>query len=73
MLEQYHKNAPPEKTNLLTVEALRHWRPGQPLPRDCAPDPHAALERHAAAHAMDEQRRRFNDRRPTRPADRRVA
>ncbi len=73
MLEQYHTTVPLEKTNLPTVEARRLWKPGEPIPRDCAPDPHEALERHAAAHAMDEQRRRFNGRRQTRPADRRAA
>ncbi len=29
MLEQYHTKVPLEKTNFLTVEALRHWRPGE--------------------------------------------
>ena len=53
-----------------------HWSPGQPLPaRAAGVEPNAleALRRHAAAHEMDEQRRRFNDRRQPRPADRRVA
>ncbi len=51
----------------------RHWSPGEPIPTTYDPDPWAALERHAAAHEMDEQRRRFNGRRQTRPADRRAA
>jgi len=50
-----------------------HWSPGQPIPKGYAPNPHEALERHAAAHEMEEQRRRFNGRRPTRPADRKEA
>jgi len=73
MLEQYHTKAPLEKTNLLTVEALHRWRPGEPIPKDFDPDPHEALERHAAAAEMEEQRRRFNGRRQTRTADRRAA
>jgi hypothetical protein len=31
MLRQYHTTLPLEKTNLPTVEALRLWRPGQPI------------------------------------------
>ncbi len=30
-MSTYHETAQPEKTNLLTVEALRLWRPGQPI------------------------------------------
>ncbi len=72
-MSTYHEPAQTEKTNLLPVEALRHWRPGQPIPKDFDPDPWAALARNAAAHEMEEQRRRFNDRRQPRPADRRAA
>ncbi len=75
-MSTYHETAPPEKTNLLTVEALRRWRPGEPVPpRNSGVEPDAldALRRNAAAHEMDEQRRRFNDRRQPRPADRRAA
>ena len=54
-------------------ESARHWRPGEPIPKDFDPDPHEALRRHAAAHEMEEQRRHFNDRRQPRPADRRAA
>jgi len=49
MLEQYHKKVSPEKTNLPTVEALHHWRAGEPIPK-YAPNPHEALRRHAEAH-----------------------
>ena len=52
------------------------WTPGQSVPpRNSGVEPNAleALERHAAAHEMDEQRRRFNGRRQPRPADRKVA
>jgi len=72
-MKPYHTTVPPENTNLLTVAALRRWRPGEPIPKDFDPDPHEALERHAAAHEMEEQRRRFDGRRQPRPADRRVA
>ena len=30
-MSRYHTQAPLEKTNLLTVEALRRWRPSQPI------------------------------------------
>ena len=73
MLEQYHKKVSPKNTNLPTDAALRLWRPGQPIPRDYAPNPHEALERHAAADERELERRRFNDRRQPRPADRKVA
>ena len=72
-MSTYHTPLPLEKTILPTVEALRRWRPGQPIPRDYAPNPHEALERHAAADERELERRRFNDRRQPRPADRKVA
>ncbi len=53
--------------------APRRWQPGEPIPQLFNPDPLAALARHAAAAEMDEQRRRFNDRRQPRTADRRAA
>ncbi len=52
------------------------WKPGQPLPaRAAGVEPNAleALRRHAEAHEMEEQRRRFNGRRQPRPADRKEA
>jgi hypothetical protein len=68
MLRQYHTQAPFEKTNLPTVEALRLWRPGQPIPKNFNPDPWAALERHAAAHAAQNAPLPFRTR-TRRPAD----
>ncbi len=67
-MSTYHETAQPEKTNLPTVEALRLWRPGQPIPKDCDPDPWAALERHAEAHAAQNAPLPFRTR-TRRPAD----
>jgi hypothetical protein len=68
MLEEYHSKTLPENTNLASVKALRHWSPGQPIPKTFDPDPWAALERHAAAHAAQNAPLSFRARN-SRPAD----
>jgi hypothetical protein len=72
-MSTYHTKTPVENKESARPHPIRLWSPGEPIPKDYDPDPWAALERHAAAHEMDEQRRRFNGRRQTRPADRRAA
>jgi hypothetical protein len=47
----YHNSILPENTKK-TFRSIRRWRPGEPIPPGTAPDPLAALARHAAA---DEQ------------------
>jgi len=51
----------------------RYWRPGDPIPpanSGIEPNPHQALARNVEAAARDQQRQRFQTRRP---ADRREA
>jgi len=69
----YHKFGQPENSENDQPRPLRRWQPGEPIPKDYDPCPLAALERHAAAAEMEEQRRRFNGRRQPRPADRKEA
>ncbi len=63
----------PWKQPTSSDHAPRRWQPGEPLPKGHAPNPHDALVRNAYAAEMEEQRRRFNDRRQPRTADRRAA
>ncbi len=72
-IQPYHNAAPPEYNEKDQPHPLRRWQPGEPLPKNYAPNPHTALERHAEVAELDEQRRRFNDRRQSRPADRKEA
>jgi hypothetical protein len=67
-MSTYHETAQTEKTNLLTVEALRLWRPSKPIPRDYDPDAWAALIRNAEAHAAQPAPLPFRARN-RRPAD----
>ncbi len=68
----YHNSILPENTKK-TFRSIRRWQPGEPIPPGTAPNPQAALVRNAYAAEMEEQRRRFNDRRQPRTADRRAA
>jgi hypothetical protein len=72
-MQSYHEHAPHQNSESAPPHPIRRWLPGEPIPKGHDPNPWAALERHAAAAEMDEQRRRFDDRRQPRTADRRAA
>ena len=72
-MQDYHRG--PAKVHRLHFPPPT-WAPGQPVPprnSGVEPDAWQALRRNAEAHEMDEQRRRFNDRRQPRTADRKEA
>jgi hypothetical protein len=72
-MQSYHEHAPHQNSESAPPHPIRRWLPGEPIPKGHAPNPHDALVRNAYAAEMDEQRRRFNDRRQPRTADRRAA
>jgi hypothetical protein len=73
MQRQYHNSTALEKSESAPPHPIRRWQPGEPIPKGHAPNPHDALVRNAYAAEMEEQRRRFNDRRQPRTAERKEA